>query len=183
MAVSTKDLLAEALDRVIEQLRGKPDFASLVSTFTAQVSGVQAAILGVLDDTIVAASEGAQLDGLGDIVGEERFARDDTIYRIAILARIRLNISNGTMQDIIALIEAVIGGAFTIRVDEYQPAAFIANVLEPIDPTMIDPGVVGAIVRSGKPAGVGSGVHFHVADPFQYDTGFGFDTGKYADVF
>jgi hypothetical protein len=185
MAATTKDLLTEALGRVTEQLRGKPDFETLVSLLTTQMTALQAALLSILDDTVIDDSEGAQLDGVGAIVGEERFGRDDITYRTFLKARIRLNLSNGTIEDVISLIEAILGGLFTVKLTEYQPAAFIAEVLEGIDPNVINPAQVGALVRSGRAAGVGSGTVFHVDPGFQYDgaAGHGFDDGKYADIF
>ena len=182
MAVSDKDLLAEALDRIVEQLKNKPNYAALVSAYTAQSSALQAALLQILDDTSIDNSEGAQLDGLGRIVGEARNGRDDPAYRTALKVRIRVNLSEGTLEEIVAIIVLAIGGG-TVEITEYQPAAFIARVLTPIDPDVVSPSQVGELVRQARGAGIGSGTVFHVANPFQYDTGFGYDEGAYADIF
>lgn len=183
MAVTEKDLLAEALERIVEQMRGKTDFGALLSLFTEQASSSQSSILGILNDTNIQLSDGAQLDGIGEIVGEERFARNDVVYRSAILSRIRINLSTGTTEDVISILKAILGPTFTIKIDEYFPASFIATVVEPIDPLLIDPANVAALMRSGRPAGVGSDLIFSVANPFQYDIGLGYDDGAYANAF
>jgi hypothetical protein len=174
----------EALRQLAQQFQGKPRLQALLEAFLTQVQALEDALFSVLEETPISTAVGAQLDGLGSIVGEAREGRADPDYRIAILARIRINLSSGTPEDIIALIRAVLGPV-TVKLTEYFPADFIAEVLGPIDPLAVNPAQVGAFVRSGRPAGVGSGVVFHVTPEFRFDStvGHGFDAGKYAGVF
>lgn len=163
MAVVTKDLEAEALDRVVEQLRDQANFEALVSLLSEQVQLVQDATLVVLNDTLVADSEGAQLDGLGAIVGEERFGREDIAYRLGILARIRLNLSSGTTEDVIAIVRAL-AGAVTVRITDTPPASFLVEIVEPIDPAAVNPDIVANFVASARGASIGAQL-LYIEDP------------------
>ena len=80
-----------------------------------QVQEVEDAVYQILTDTVLETAEGAQLDGLGEIVGEERAGRDDATYRIAIRTRIAINLSEGTIENIMLNQVAPIGtGAFRL---------------------------------------------------------------------
>ncbi len=153
MSVSDKDLAEEALERVVEQFKDQPNFEALVEALSAQAQSAHDAVLGTLNNTVVADSEGAQLDGIGSIVGEERFGRSDEDYRIAILARIRLNLSNGTPEDIIEIVRLVAGDV-SVQLTETPPASFIVDILDALDPD-VDPQIVANFIADARPAGVG----------------------------
>lgn len=183
MAVEDIDLLDEALGRLVEQFKGKENLIALLTTYTTETQSLQTVLLSLLDIVKVNSAEGVQLEGIGSIVGEERFGRDDAPYRLAILARIRLNLSRGTTEDVIGLIRALAGNV-VVKMQEFWPASFVAEVLDAVDPATLDLIVIGLLVSDGKAAGVGGGVHFHSDPVFRYDTvDLGFDEGGYAKIF
>lgn len=183
MAIEDKDLLEEALGRVLEQLKSKENFEALLTIYTAQAQAIQTMFLGLLPLVKVAEAEGDNLDVLGTIVGEARNGRTDTAYRVALLARIRLNLSRGTAEDVIGLIRAVMGDV-AVEFVESEPAAFVAYV-PAVEPSFEDAERVGFVVAQGRAAGVGGGVHFHIDPAFTYDgdADEAFDAGHYADIF
>jgi hypothetical protein len=184
MAIEEVDLQEEVEGRIVEQFKNKDNILAIVTYLTTQVTQLQTMFLQLAVLYQVASAEGEQLDGIGQIVGEERFGRSDEQYRPALLARIRLNLSRGTAEDIIELVRAVAGESAIVKIREYFPASFIAEVIDAVDPDTIDLTTAGILVASGKPAGVGGGVHFHVDPVFRYDTANqGFDLGKYAKIF
>lgn len=170
--------IAEMLNRRLEQFRDKVRFSSLLELMGTQIQELEDAVYQILTDTTLDTAEGAQLDGLGEIVGEDRAGREDGPYRIAIRTRIAINLSEGTIEDLIALALAISGGTQAQAV-EYFPAAFEIRILDSL-PSGTDPARIQAVVRSGKPAGVRAITIIHTEPPFQYDTGAGFDEGKYA---
>lgn len=179
MALSKVDAhIAEMLARRIEQLADKERFSLLLSLFGGQIQDIENALFQVLNETDINSAVGAQLDGLGSIVGEDRAGREDAPYRVAIRTRIVLNLSQGTSEDLIALAIAISGGT-KAEVTEYFPAGFEIRILDGL-PSGTDPARIAAVVRSGKPAGVRAVSIIHTDPPFQYDTGSGFDEGKYA---
>jgi len=168
----------DALDTRIEFFKNKVRFGDLLTSFVGEVQEVEDALFQILDDTNLDTAQNQQLDDLGSIVGEARFGREDTLYRGAIATRIMLNKSGGTIEDIIGLIRGVAGDV-QVNLREYSPAAFIAEIVDPIDPLLIDPNQIGIIVKSGKAGGVRGLTAFHVAGPFQFDSGLGYDLGAY----
>lgn len=174
--------VTEALGNLIEQFKDKPIIAALLESWVEQLQDLETAIFTSEAAMRLDNAEGEQLDGLGAIVGEAREGRTDLFYRAAIAARISLNLSTATLEEIRALIRAV-AGTVTVDFTEQFPAAFIAEIEEDIDPATVDPSQIGAIVRSARGAAIESQVIIHVAGPFQYDTGLGYDEGKWAAVF
>lgn len=69
---------------------------------------------------------GAQLDGMGSIVGERRGGLDDITYRQRILTRIRINLSSGTTEEIIealcSTISAAQGSCPSLQIKSFFPA-------------------------------------------------------------
>lgn len=55
------------------------------------------AMLAMLD---IDTATGVWLDMLGRIVGQERTSVDDEVFRLSVKARVRINISSGTLRDL-----------------------------------------------------------------------------------
>lgn len=113
-----------------------------IVTYTNQIQDLEQAFFQLINERTVDAAVGAQLDGVGSIVGEQRFGRNDPDYRVAIKGRIRLNKSNGTIEDIIAVLRSQIAKTVRITEDSF-PAHFEAFFDETID-------ILGASVTSGN---------------------------------
>lgn len=64
---------------------------------------------------------GVQLDGIGEIVGESRQAREDEEYRAGIIYKIALNTSGGQAEVIIDFIQRATG-CLSVFFAEIQPA-------------------------------------------------------------
>ena len=125
---------------------------------------------------------GQQLDNIGEIVGETRQGRDDAEYLIALQARIKLNTSSGTIEDVIGVM-ALVAPLFTVVTTELFPASFSIEVSTAIvEESDIDR--LAIFTKSAKPTGVGGQIQYHVAGAFQYDgpAGSGYDLGKYGNA-
>ena len=171
--------IEEMLLQRLEEFKKKVRFTAILEIFGQQIQELETVAFQVLEETNdIDIAVGAQLDGIGDIVGEDRAGRTDTDYRLAIRARIQLNSSRGTIEDLISLVAAVLAGA-TSQVIEYFPAGFALLVTSAV-PSGIDPAIAGNVIREGRAGGVRGDLILHVSPPFQYDTGDGYDTGKYA---
>lgn len=177
----------EAQANLVAQFREKPNLEALVASYVEQIQQLENVFFELLNrrslpkikigDREVESSFGAQLDGLGSIVGEARQSRTDDAYRLAIGARIVLNLANGTPEDIIRLIRALVGDK-QVEIIESFPAHFEAIVNDPID---VDGFRVSTFVQSAKPAGVRGIFHWHqTSHPFGFEgdpEAFGFDDG------
>lgn len=109
------------------------NFEKLIADYIQQVQDLeqvffQLITLRTLDDSV-----GEQLDGIGSIVGEDRFGRNDDDYRLAVRGRIRLNLSEGTTEDIIAVVRSQIGDKQVVVTEDSYPAHFDASIPETLD--------------------------------------------------
>lgn len=173
------DHVLEALSRFIEQFKDQPDIAAVLTSYVLQIQDLECALSDLLTETTLQTSVGQHLDDLGDLVGEPRAGRDDEQYRTAIIARIGLNTSNGTIEDVIGIIISVAGAPVTVTITEFFPAGFLATINEPIDPNVTDIVRMASFVASGRPIGVRGLLEFHPENPFAYDVGLGYDEGAY----
>lgn len=98
--------------RILAQYQTKPLFVALIAELATLVQEIEAALFDVTEQTAIGVAFGTWLDRLGAIVGEERGGVGDVLFRRYILARIQANTSEGTLEDVIAVITAWYGAAF-----------------------------------------------------------------------
>jgi hypothetical protein len=144
----------------------------------APAYGGPASILGAL---VLDSAYGPHLDVLGRIVGELRNGRTDPSYRTAIQAKILLNKSSGTIEEIyaiFALLLAVNNLAATMRVQEFYPKALALRMGGVAVPDSIAADMA-AILKKAKDAGALAHLEYGNTTPlFGFDgAGSGFDTG------
>lgn len=182
--------VSEALANFIEQFKNKPNFVAVTTAIVNQIQDLEEAFFELLTDRYLDVAFGVQLDGLGLIVDEDREGRGDDEYRIAIRARILLNLGDGTPEDLIELLKAVSDGG-TVQLTEYYPAALTMFVLLALDLTTALR--LNRALQSGKSAGVDAHLIYGESDPgelFRFDYGrdwgtppnIGFDQGKWAGI-
>lgn len=114
-------------DRLAQYLRGQQNVVSFLSCFTASVADIQTAFDQLGSARSLADSEGAQLDVIGDIVGQPREGRTDALYRLAIQARIKLNKSSGTVEDLYTIIGLLLTTG-SMELIDFPPAGFVLRV-------------------------------------------------------
>jgi len=110
----------EALARLIEQFKELPNIAALINAYTEQTQDDEDVFWDLLLERALSTAIGAQLDGLGEIVGEERLGRSDDDYRLAITARIKRNVMSGTGDEILEILALLTDNVFTL--EEFFPA-------------------------------------------------------------
>lgn len=186
--------ITEGLDRLLGQFQDATNLRDLLETYLAQVQELEDTYQDLFLDRAVDTAVGSQLDVLGEIVGEARNGKTDSNYRIFIKARIAVNRSGGTIEDVIAPLSLVLGASQTIEVEEFDPAAMVVRVGQ----TTFSQ-ILAGFVKQSRPVGVGSTVEYHLsaeAEIFRFasgDTpeasttqGFGNDAGttggKFADA-
>ncbi len=140
----------ETSNLLITQFKTQANFKGLAEIFGAKIQELEAALFQLFTLRGVNTAFGAQLDLLGAIVGVVRGGLDDTDYSTAIRAEILLNISSGTIQQLLSLMYAAFPG-YVFTLHESYPADFTIEVHSV--PT--NPAQMGALVHTAKPAGVG----------------------------
>jgi hypothetical protein len=103
------DHAERAKARLLEQYRNQPKLVAFVGEMAGRVQELEDAVYDLVAQTAVSTAVGIWLDRLGAIVGEERGAEGDVLYRRYILARVVANRSRATFEDLVKVINATFG--------------------------------------------------------------------------
>jgi|TARA_Y100000310_G_C20692047_1_gene822953 hypothetical protein len=101
------DIVESAAALLIEQFKNKPRINTLVKTFAAQIQEIEYVLADLRQMKNLDQATGAQLDILGEYVGEERNGQNDDDYRESIKLRSFLNKSNGEPETVIAYAQSL----------------------------------------------------------------------------
>jgi hypothetical protein len=143
------DYADEAAERPISQYQDKPRLLALILSFVRRCQELENAAWDVILKRMLDSAENAQLDTIGKIVGQSRNEQSDSVYRIYITARIRINRSQGHADDAIDVLALVDAGIPTWT--EYYPAA--ATIEYPVAPST-DPAILVDLAKLAVAAGV-----------------------------
>lgn len=161
--------LSEGLARLIGYFAGKPGWVGYLTPFLEQVQDLENVLFEIRESRWLDNATYAQLDGIGDIVGEPRYGRLDDAYRLAIRVRILINQSRGTSEDIIAICQLLSGNKSTY-IEPYYPAGYTANIYG-ISATD-DPATWADYIEEATGAGIKAVLRVSVYPVFTWDGGF-----------
>jgi hypothetical protein len=133
---------ATGLDRMLDQFDGSVNLRLLASSYLDQAQSLEDVAYQLINARSLAIVSGYQLDGLGQIVNVPRSGRNDTDYRLRIRAELAVLLSQGSLEDLIAVLQLLIGmpSPPSIQIDEYYPKAIYMrarNFVVDEDPVMI----------------------------------------------
>jgi hypothetical protein len=129
VATQITDHTTQALDRLCQQFKDRPNVIALVTALAGTVQAVETALWQLLTERTVAAAVGVHLDALGTIVGQARGGLVDEDYRRFIRARIATNRSRGTIADVLRIADLVLNDATAgLVVDNQGAAAYVLRV-------------------------------------------------------
>lgn len=122
--------IESARNKLLYQFRDKPAITALLDSWTAKIQEVENVFWALKLLTGLYTSEGKQLEKIGQIVGEpDRNGQTDADYRLRILARITVNLSNGRREDLLLVLSMILGDTFPVKVEEHYPAAMTYTLL------------------------------------------------------
>lgn len=119
---ATVDHESEAVARLITAFR-ETNVEDLVRALSAAPTSAEYALARMHNRGTLALGAGAQLDGLGRIVGEGRNSLGDSAYQTRIRARVQINKSSGTIPQFLAILRLCVASDIAIGVREEFPAA------------------------------------------------------------
>lgn len=173
--------VAQGIALLIEQFKKKPRIQAMLRSWLKEVDELECAAFDVLLLRSLDTATGAQLDIVGDIVGEARLGRPDDIYEAFIRARISLNNSDGTHEQILEIMRVVLapqgGTPPTMTLTRTPPAAHFLELIDDI--LQIDPVDAARMFRLATSAGVGAVLVFILSPP---DEIFAFSTTDAIEV-
>lgn len=154
MAIARRNHEAELLEELPPTL-DKPAWRELAKAFAAQVQAIEDAALATLLQRSLPQAEGAQLDLLGRLIRQPREGRADAAYQRAIGARIAVNRSQGSREDLIKVARlALLDSAVRVRLEASSaPGAVQVMTLEGLVSHEASTDVVTFAARAAK-AGV-----------------------------
>jgi hypothetical protein len=148
------DHVERSILQLIEVFR-KPRNQEWLRTSVGQVQEIEDALWQLFNAFDLETGEGAVLDLIGNLLGERRDSRLDPDFRAALRARILVNQSDGRVEDMLAVLVALVPaleGSDDILVSELHPAGIHFEVLA--DLAGVEPTTIARMLRQAKPAGV-----------------------------
>ena len=104
---------ARAFARFFEQWKSKPNMEGVIRSLVGGYPEMETMFFDLMNKTLnIELAEGAQLDVIGEIVGQERLGFADDFYRILIRVRIGINVSEGEPARIISTAKTLTGASF-----------------------------------------------------------------------
>lgn len=118
------------------QYAGLPNWEAYLTAFAKVIQGAEDDGYKFLTELALPNAVGVQLDGLGEILGEERKGRNDDDYRAFLGIRVTINISRGEPETLISVLAAItdssyvaLAEVFPARVEMYFNGATIPSDL------------------------------------------------------
>ena len=121
-----------------------------VAALLSEAQTAEDAALETLLGRFLDNAEGEQLNGLGDLVGEERLGRSDDDYRNAIRVRIFQNQASGTPEQMLTLLRLLVPDAAGVHIEEIFPAKVWFSMDSGTQPANFQ-----ALMQQAAPAAVG----------------------------
>lgn len=119
-----RDYSTLGVARLTNQFQDSPKLKALVAGILSGFTRIENTLDQLKTERWIETAVGAQLDGVGYIVGEPRQGRNDDDYRLAIRFRVFINVSKGTPPDMIYGLR-YITQADSIQYQETYPATVL----------------------------------------------------------
>ena len=116
---------AQALDRLREQYKNKPQLIALINSWNGQIQELEEVLYGLSTSRSINTATGYQLDLLGELLGKNREGRSDADYRIVLLAKVAQNISRGTPEDVIGVFKILTSSSQVQLSDGYNGEVYL----------------------------------------------------------
>jgi hypothetical protein len=140
----------QGLARLLRQFKDKPRIRGWAKSYLKQCQLLEDAIYDVMIYRMIDNAVGEQLNVIGRIVGEPRGNNTvDADYKVFLRARVRINRSQGTTGDVLAVLAIV--SKTPVYFAEFAPACLFIESLSVPDR---DPVVIYTALHATKAAGV-----------------------------
>lgn len=128
--------LEEALDRLPEAFKGKPNLAGLIESLLAPWADLRQVFTDLMTLRTIDTATGEQLKVIARIVGQKPIGGSELFFRSLARARIRANKSRGVTHDIARIIRlaletyaiSISNTTMKVQVDNTGTASFVVRV-------------------------------------------------------
>jgi hypothetical protein len=144
--------LEQALAKLLTQFKGLPVMEGILASYVEQVQELENVFIDLLLLRTLDNATGAQLDGVGAIVGELRLGRNDTDYRAAIAGRIKINRQHSRIEDVITAMLLTLDEPYELT--ELSDAKFILRLVTAWVATFPSLETLNAVLQRAKGGGI-----------------------------
>ncbi len=117
------DQITDYADRLksllLYQFHDKPNVLGFVDGFAVSVQDLEDETYRFFNELSLNEAIGEQLDGIGEILGEDRQSRNDDDYRAFLSVRITINISRGEPETLISVLAAITESTFVLLTEVF----------------------------------------------------------------
>lgn len=99
---------------LLYQFQQKANFTAFVDAIAVSMQDLEDQAYRFFNELSLNEAVGAQLDGIGEILGETRQNRTDDDYRAFLSVRITINISRGEPETLISVLSAITESTYVI---------------------------------------------------------------------
>ena len=111
------NVVADSTARLTSIFKGKTRIEGLLRAFLTGHQNVENALQTMLEERSLLTAVGAQLDIIGEIVGQPREGRSDEEYLNYIIAKIGQNTSKGTATEVITIFNLLTGSTNPLLIE------------------------------------------------------------------
>ncbi len=157
---------AEMIAKELQQDKEQPNRAAIINAIGAEIQDAENSLGDVFDQHFIDNAVGAQLDGLGEIVDEDRKGKTDAEYRTVLKAKARALRSSGSPEDLIEIVRLVIS-----PIDFDLEEMFPGHVKITMEENGLDEPEIAILLSSARPAGVSGALIADTTEtPFQFSS-------------
>lgn len=169
----------DGLSKLMEQYKQSPRMIAIITAFLEQVQEAEDGIYPIYLGRMLAFAFGAQLDGIGEIVGLQRNGLDDDTYRVFLIGTISKNFSDTTVTTIQTMLDLLLDAAI-VRIYEMFPAEIDVQFAGSSRDESLIP-LIAMLVQEALGAGInlGSITKFDPVNAFTFE---GADGGGFGDA-
>lgn len=174
--INDDNVIVDSTARLTSVFKGKVRIEGLLRAFLTGHQNVEDALQVMLEDRALLTAVGAQLDIIGEIVGQPREGRDDDEYRIYVIAKIGQNTSKGTASEVITIFNLLTGSTAPLLIELGNATI---EILSDVDISALDADALYTFMGYVVSAGVKIGSIGYSAD----ENYFGWDADPDASGF
>lgn len=104
---------------LLYQFQQKANFTAFVDAIAVSMQDLEDQAYRFFNELSLNEAVGAQLDGIGEILGETRQNRTDDDYRAFLSVRITINISRGEPETLISVLSAITESTYVILTEVF----------------------------------------------------------------
>jgi hypothetical protein len=175
----------QARELFTAQFREQINIERIANALAKQIQDLEDANWQLHTERKLSTAVGAQLDILGDLVGQARDGATDAAFRVAIAARLKLNLCSGTVDELNTILSLILSPDVVWSLTELPKAALRFEFFNIA--TEAEIAQITRIIRSARAAGVRTVVTHSFdskAETFSFSGGLdspqGFGVGVFA---